>query len=112
MDWVRIIGVKKYPCLELFHHVYNEGKRAPWKAKDLGILSGLPDYHLPVQTDRRFPPLYAGFWIEIKDTKKKPTKKQADIMSKLSDYDNYVCWSDNLDGAVQYVEKYCRWVHH
>jgi hypothetical protein len=105
MQWVRY-NTGRYPCLELFHHVYNEGKRAPWKAKELGILSGLPDYHLPVEIG-----LACGFWLEIKDTGKKPTKKQLKIMRLLEDFGNRVCWTDNLDKAIEHVETYCKWVH-
>jgi hypothetical protein len=103
VELVRWIGyhIKKWPWLELFHHVRNEGK--PGKHNSEGILAGIPDYHLPVARGG-----YCGFWLELKSHRKKPTKKQREMMKKLRAWGNYTCWTDNLQTAIRYVEEYCR----
>ncbi|MCP4604516.1 MAG: hypothetical protein GY847_29010 [Proteobacteria bacterium] len=98
--------MKKYPCLELLHHIFNEGRRNPSTARAVGILGGLPDYHMPVATT-----YYNSFWMELKAPKKKPTKKQFDVMIKLRNYKNYVTWVDNVGDAIELTEQYCQWVH-
>ncbi len=101
----RDLNIYRYPCLKLFHHVPNEGKRKPWVSKSMGILAGLPDYHMPVGDGN-----YIGFWIEIKAKGKKPTDKQNTIMEALSEQDHYVVWKDNLSDAIKDLEWYCKQV--
>jgi hypothetical protein len=100
MIWARL-NMKRYSCLELFHHIDNEGKRAPWKAKDKGILAGLPDYHLPEPIGG-----YKGFWLEIKGTDKKPTQKQRDRMVQLRDHGHWADWTDKLQAAINWLHWY------
>ena len=104
MKWARY-HMKKYPFLELFHHVANEGKRNPRIAKSEGMLAGLPDYHLPVATDDG---LYSGFWLELKAPSKRPPVKQLRMIELLSDYGNYASWTDNLQDAISTIEWYCK----
>ncbi len=98
----RDLNIYRYPCLKLFHHVPNEGKRKPWVAKSMGILAGLPDYHMPVKSL-----LHIGFWLEIKAKGKKPTDKQIAMMESLSEQGHYVTWEDNLSDAIEITEWYC-----
>lgn len=35
------------PELRLAHHVPNAGKRAPWKARAMGLRRGVPDFMMP-----------------------------------------------------------------
>ena len=96
-------NVKRYPCLEVLHHVANEGKRDPKKTKGEGLLAGLPDYHMPVAGAG-----YCGFWLELKAKGKKPTKQQESVMRRLSRWDNFVAWTDDLAKAIFYLEWYCK----
>jgi hypothetical protein len=98
-------NIKRYPCLELLHHVANEGKRDPRKVKESGVLPGLPDYHLPVPAAK-----YCGFWLELKAPGKKPTKQQDSVMKRLSRWSNFVCWTDNLTQSIFYLEWYVKQV--
>ncbi len=111
MQWVRLHRPRIYPCLMLFHHVHNEGKRNPKIAHEIGILAGLPDYHLPVCAVDPANRYYNGLWLEIKDRGKEPTKKQLEVMQRLRKYDNFVDWTDNIDQAIDIVKTYCEWVH-
>jgi hypothetical protein len=105
MEWVEL-HKKKYPCLELFHHIPNEGKRAPWKAQQMGIIAGIPDYHLPVRATGIDSILYAGFYLEIKKHGGKPSKKQEYMMEKLEQAGHCVAWADNLSDAIYYLKGY------
>jgi hypothetical protein len=107
----RNLNMKRWPCLELLHHIPNEGKRKPWVAKRMGILAGLPDYHMPVAASDFGTCDYTGFWLEMKAPKKKPTKTQLITIDKLITADNYVNWTDNLQQAIDWTAEYCRWVH-
>ena len=105
----RDLNVYRYPCLKLLYHVANEGKRDMRKAKELGMLAGLPDYHMPVATTNTYE--FIGFWLEIKAPGKKPTEKQLAIIQALRYEGHYANWVDNLQAAIDETEKYCQWVH-
>lgn len=71
-SWVRQLR-ETYPLLKLLHHSPNEGKRAPRKAKRLGIRSGFPDLILPVPSaDQK----HIGLAIELKRGDNRPTENQ------------------------------------
>ena len=66
MDWIYLTSWK-YPELNLFYHVPNEGKRSPAAAMKLlaeGLKKGVPDNFLPVARGG-----YHGLYIELKRTK-------------------------------------------
>lgn len=104
MKWAGY-NVRRYPCLELLHHVANEGKRDARKTAREGLLAGLPDYHLPVPADK-----YCGFWLELKAKGKRPTKKQDKVMATLKRWGNFVCWTDTLQHSIFYLEWYAKQV--
>lgn len=103
-DWVAWHR-RTFPCLRLFYHVANEGKRHPARAKAEGILAGLPDFHLPVPCRD-----FCGLWIELKAPGKKPTKVQTETMDLLRQYGHLVYWTDDEHAAVEIIETYCRGV--
>lgn len=102
IKWVRAHAVI-YPELELFHHIPNEGKRKPWISKRMGILAGIPDFHLPIA---RYG--YLGFWLELKAPRKKPTKQQTKILKLLTDYGNCAKWADSVETAIELIMWYIR----
>ena len=55
------------------------------KLKAEGVLSGIPDIHIPVQNRG-----YYGLYIEMKAGKNKPTENQITIMGKLTN-EGYLC---------------------
>jgi hypothetical protein len=111
MDWVRIMEKHRYPCLKKFRHIPNEGKRNKLWAYQEGIRKGILDYQM-LKSASDGDRLYHGFCMEVKDTGNKPTEAQYAEIEVLTHDGYYACWTDNLDKAIEYVEKYCRWVHH
>ena len=92
--------LKKYSFLETFFHIRNEGK--PGKHSSEGILSGLPDYCLPVPRGR-----YNGFFLELKRHGKTPEKRQREVMDMLRSYGHSVWWADSLQKAIIALQRYC-----
>lgn len=92
---------------KLFFHIANEGKRAPWVSKMMGIEPGVSDYFLMIPKNS-----YAGLWIEMKEEGKKPTKAQAEFLerAKRFGYAGIVCftWRE----AVKAIQNYLFHVEH
>lgn len=95
----------RYPFLELFHHVPNEGKRNPLWAHLIGIKGGVLDYHLPVANDK-----YIGFWLEVKTPGDEPTPAQRRWIEKLRKWGHQAEWIDTLSAAFMLLETYCKGV--
>lgn len=103
-EWAKL-SETKYPELKLLHASMNgvkmtnslTGKRA----KETGLLCGIPDIHLPIANKK-----YISLWIELKIKGNKPTKMQEQIISLLNAYGNYaiVCYS--FDEAVSAIKLY------
>lgn len=93
----------RWPCLQWFYHLFNEGKRNPFEAKSVGIKAGVSDYHLPVPTSR-----HIGLWLEMKAPGKEPTKAQERWLSDMSVLGYQCHWCDNLQSAFLIVETYAR----
>ena len=86
------LNAKKYPQLELLHHIPNGGKRdirVAVKLKAEGVKAGVPDICLPVKRKN-----YNGLYIELKAGKNKTSKSQDWWIEKLSEqgYRVVVCW--------------------
>jgi hypothetical protein len=104
MKWVKyVVKLGIHPELAMLYHVSNEGKRQIYVSKNIGILPGLPDYHLPVAKGS-----YHGFWLEIKVPGKNPTPRQHAIMEDLRRHGHKVCWVDSITDAISKTEKYLR----
>jgi len=112
----RDLNVHRYPCLRLLYHIPNEGKRAKWVSKAVGIVAGMPDYCLPIPVEQlrtrpgAAPEDYAGFYLELKAPGQKPTVKQSDTMMLLRQYRHFVTWTDSLQVAIDTLEWYCKGV--
>lgn len=93
----------RYPCLQWFYHVSNEGKRSPWKAAEVGLKSGVSDYHCPVPTAR-----HRGLWLEMKALGKKPTQAQENWLQHMRKLGYLATWCDSLQSAFSVVESYAK----
>lgn len=96
----------QYPELKLLHHIPNGGKRNAVEAarlKAMGVKAGVPDLFLPVARGG-----YAGFYIEMKYGKNKPTGKQNEWIAALRQqgYKATVCYSGAE--ATHELESYLR----
>lgn len=76
-EWVQSCA-PLYPALRLVAHVANEGRRAPWKARQMGIATGFPDV---VCFARRGG--YNGWARELKVYPNKPTSEQLGWIAAL-----------------------------
>lgn len=99
VQWVRF-----HPWWNCFIHIPNEQKAGPQflgKLKKMGLIKGVPDFFLAIPA-RGFP----GMWLEIKATKKKPTKDQMAFLNCMNDQ-GYLCkWSDDLDYSINTISYY------
>jgi hypothetical protein len=88
----------------LIYAIPNGGQRntiVASKLKSEGVLSGVPDLHIPVAKQG-----FHGLYIEMKAGKNKPTNNQILIISKLKNegYKCEICYS--LDEFIGIVKKY------
>lgn len=85
--------IDKYPAF-LITHYPNEGKRTPferWKAKILGIKSGMPDIMIyqPFKTNENL--RKSGIALEVKDEKGTLSKNQKECLKRLQ-YHDWLCF--------------------
>lgn len=78
--WVDALA-GRYPALQSVAHVANEGKRAPWKSRAMGIRPGVPDV-LCFAPGRRG----VGLALELKVHPNKPTPAQLLWLDRLRSY--------------------------
>jgi VRR-NUC domain len=103
MKWVRA-HQKTYPELNLFYHIPNGEKRSiitAVKLKKMGVLPGIPDYHLPVAR-RGFHSLY----IELKSETGRVSDTQQKLHLELVRRNNVVVIAFGAQDAIHYLEKY------
>jgi hypothetical protein len=85
----------------LIIHLANEGKRAPWIAKEIGIVKGAADYFLPYPRNG-----LGGAWIEMKPPKGKPRRSQ-EVFLELMRRNGYAAqYFDDWKKAADYIEQY------
>ena len=83
VTWFRL----QYPKY-LIYAIPNGGQRnviVAFKLKAEGVLSGIPDLHIPIAKGG-----FHGLYIELKTGKNKPTENQLTIMQKLMN-EGYLC---------------------
>ena len=103
IDWANW-NTNRFPELKLLFHVPNGGKRNAAEAarfKAMGVKAGVPDLCLPVARGG-----FAGFYIEMKYGKNKPTDNQKEWIAalKTQGYKVDVCWSG--EEATRTLEAY------
>lgn len=101
--WAQLMS-RRWPELELLHHIPNGGRRERREAvklKQMGVKPGVPDLMLPVARGG-----YHGLYIEMKVGGNKPTKHQAEWLRRLTaqGYCCYVCYGSQE--AEQRLEEY------
>ena len=101
--WARA-NENNYPYLWMLHNSLNGLKRtknAQGKAKQQGMLSGVPDLFLPVKNKYFF-----GLYIEMKSAKGRISIEQSKFLKDVSDngYAEFVCYSANE--AIKRIEDY------
>lgn len=101
VNWFRY----QYPkCL--IYCIPNGGHRNVVVAKKLkaeGVLSGVPDLHIPISKKGLH-----GLYVELKAGNNKPTENQLTIMGKLENegYQCAVCWT--IDEFITVVNDYLK----
>lgn len=102
IKWFRL----QYPKL-LIYAIPNGGARnvvVASKLKAEGVLSGIPDIHIPIASKG-----YHGLYIELKSGKNKPTENQISVMEKLTNegYLCRVCWTfcEFMDIVKDYLQR-------
>lgn len=95
IEWFRL----KYPKY-LIYAIPNGGQRnkiVAAKLKAEGVLSGIPDLHIPVAKQG-----FHGLYIEMKAGKNKARENQISVMQKLSNegFRCEVCWTADQFRAV------------
>ena len=103
-DWIRNVGVRKYPMLEMVFAIPNGGKRNKTTAINLkreGVLSGGWDIFLPYPNQGK-----AGLFLEMKAGKNKLTANQIKFRDALDDkYEFGVAysWSEAKNIILKYI---------
>ena len=105
IEWARMASRSaKYPMLDMLHCSLNGVKLSALqaaKAKQQGMLSGVPDLFLPVPIGG-----YHGLFIEMKSDKGRLSTNQTWFLSKveLLGYKIAVCYS--ADEAIEKIKSY------
>ena len=105
-DWINL-NKGHYPELKLMHHTPNEGKRSVStgaRMKREGLISGVPDIHLPVAKGN-----YHSLYIELKRIKhSKISKEQEEFIRLLNMYDNFAIICYGWEQAIKVIEWYLK----
>lgn len=108
MDWIYLTSWK-YPELNLFYHVPNEGKRSPAAAMKLlaeGLKKGVPDNFLPVARGG-----YHGLYIELKRTKGgKLSPEQRQWLDDLNAQGYLAVECKGWEAAAKVIENYIQMI--
>jgi hypothetical protein len=107
MKWVNYVGIKKFPALELFHHIPNGGYRhvsVGARLKQMGVMAGVPDYFLPWGTVN-----FHGLYVELKGMKGKASASQNYFIERVrvNGYRAEVCYG--WESAKRVLEDYLKW---
>ncbi|MBQ9074674.1 MAG: VRR-NUC domain-containing protein [Mogibacterium sp.] len=101
--WSRL-SQGKYPELALLHHIPNGGSRSARegaKLKQMGVLAGVPDLHLPVPRG-----CYCGLYIEMKFGSGQLSADQRRFLRLASEQGNYCCVCYTSEDAISVLQEY------
>lgn len=77
--WAWVYALEgRYPDLRLIHHVPNEGKRNPRRARAEGIRAGVPDVMVPIPRGA-----YCGLAVELKAGRGRVSDAQDTMLAAL-----------------------------
>lgn len=103
ISWARL-SRGAHPELWLFHHTPNEGRRSQAtgrKLKQIGMLAGVPDLHLPVPKG-----IYHSLYIEMKYDDGRISSEQKKFINRAAEYDNYCCVCYTAEEAIKTLREY------
>lgn len=106
IDWTILMSAK-WPELNLFYHIPNEGKRSPAAAmrlKQEGMKRGVPDNCLPVARGK-----YHGLYIELKRIRDgRATQDQKQWIEDLNNQGYLATICKGWEEAAKVIERYLR----
>ena len=107
-EWRDAEGLFIFPELCLYHSITSGQPRYGWQVgwyKREGMMSGLPDTHLPVPRGG-----YTSLWIEFKSPTGTVRPEQKDAIALLRRYRNLVVICRSKEEAIQTLTDYllCR----
>lgn len=96
--------IPHHPELKLLHHCPNGGSRNKAEAvklKQMGVMAGVPDLHLPVPKG-----VYSGLYIEMKYGSGRLEKSQREFLNEAMKYGNYCAVCYGAEEAINIIEQY------
>lgn len=96
--------VNAHPELVLLHHCPNGGSRNKAEAvklKQMGVLAGVPDLHLPVPKG-----VYSGLYIEMKYGDGRLQTSQKDFLKAAAGHGNFCVVCYTAEEAIQIIRDY------
>lgn len=103
IEWARW-QISSHPELTLLHHCPNGGSRNKAEAiklKQMGVIAGVPDLHLPVPKG-----IYAGLYIELKYNKGRLESSQREFLKLAARYGNYCAVCYGAEEAIRVINEY------
>lgn len=104
-EWLEL-SAKKYPLLELFYAIPNEGNRSAfngWKRKLTGRKAGIPDTHLPIPSGD-----YNGLWLEFKSRRGVVSENQKQWHERLRNAGHRVEICRTVEDAIAITSEYLK----
>ncbi len=95
---------ERHPELKLLHHCPNGGSRNKAEAvklKQMGVVAGIPDLHLPVPKG-----IYSGLYIELKYDRGTLQESQKEVLRELAEVGNYCAVCYGAEEAIKIIEEY------
>lgn len=95
---------QQHPELALLHHCPNGGSRNKAEAvklKQMGVVAGVPDLHLPVPKG-----IYTGLYIEMKYGEGRLEKSQRAFLKAAAEYGNYCVVCYGAEEAIGIIKDY------
>lgn len=95
-----------FPELKLLHHCPNGGSRNEREAvkfKQMGVLAGVADLHLPVPKGR-----YASLYIEMKFADGRLQDSQKTFLRDAAEVGNFCAVCYDADAAIKVIGEYIR----
>lgn len=108
-EQIAVIGWSRYqvnvhPELRLLHHCPNGGSRNKAEAvklKQMGVVAGVPDLHLPVPKG-----IYNGLYIEMKYGGGRLEKTQREFLKTAAEYGSYCAVCYGAEEAIGIIKDY------
>lgn len=103
IQWVQY-QIPHHPELKLLHHCPNGGSRNKAEAvklKQMGVVAGVPDIHLPVPKG-----IYTGLYIEMKYGSGRLEKSQREFLKEAAKYGNYCVVCYGAEEAINIIAQY------